>query len=74
MKRVLDGAIGELVAIQETYMRSTYRNVERQPGWSELEYQLRNWYHFRWLSGDDGPQSLLHSIDKGAGRCARKRR
>ena len=66
MKRVLDGAIGDLVAIQETYMRSTYRNVERQPGWSELEYQFRNWYHFRWLSGDDGPQSLLHSIDKGA--------
>jgi len=66
MKRVLDGAIGDLVAIQETYMRSTYRNVERQPGWSELEYQFRNWYHFRWLCGDDGPQSLLHSIDKGA--------
>jgi len=66
IKRVLDGAIGDLVAIQETYMRSTYRNVERQPGWSELEYQFRNWYHFRWLSGDDGPQSLLHSIDKGA--------
>jgi predicted dehydrogenase len=66
MKRVLDGAIGDLVAIQETYMRSTYRNVERQPEWSELEYQFRNWYHFRWLSGDDGPQSLLHSIDKGA--------
>ncbi len=66
IKRVLDGAIGDLVAIQETYMRSTYRNIERQPGWSELEYQFRNWYHFRWLSGDDGPQSLLHSIDKGA--------
>lgn len=66
MKRVLDGAIGDLVAIQETYMRSTYRNIERQPAWSELEYQFRNWYHFRWLSGDDGPQSLLHSVDKAA--------
>lgn len=66
MQRVLDGAIGDLVAIQETYMRSTYRNIERQPGWSELAYQFRNWYHFRWLSGDDGPQSLLHSVDKGA--------
>jgi len=66
IQRVLDGAIGDLVAIQETYMRSTYRNIERQAGWSELEYQFRNWYHFRWLSGDDGPQSLLHSIDKGA--------
>jgi myo-inositol 2-dehydrogenase / D-chiro-inositol 1-dehydrogenase len=66
MKRVLDGAIGDIVAIQETYMRSTYRQVEPNPSESELEYQFRNWYHFYWLSGDDVPQSLLHSIDKGA--------
>lgn len=65
MKRVLDGAIGEIVAIQETYMRSAYRLIERDPSWNELEYQFRNWYHFRWLSGDDCPQSLLHSMDKG---------
>lgn len=65
MKRVLDGAIGEIVAIQETYMRSPYRLIERDPSWNELQYQFRNWYHFRWLSGDDCPQSLLHSMDKG---------
>ncbi len=65
MKRVLDGAIGEIVAIQETYMRSPYRLVERRPGDTELQYQFRNWYHFNWLSGDDVPQSLLHSMDKG---------
>ena len=65
MKRVLDGAIGEIVAIQETYMRSPYRLIEPQTGQSELESQFRNWYHFRWLSGDDVPQSLLHSMDKG---------
>ena len=64
MKRVLDGAIGDLVAIQETYMRSPYCLVERKQGQSELEYQFRNWYHFNWLSGDDVPQSLLHSMDK----------
>ena len=66
MKRVLDGAIGEIVAIQETYMRTPYRLIRRSPDESELQYQFRNWYHFRWLSGDDVPQSLLHSIDKGA--------
>jgi myo-inositol 2-dehydrogenase/D-chiro-inositol 1-dehydrogenase len=66
MKRLLDGAIGEIVTIQETYMRSPYRLVERQEGQSEIEYQLRNWYHFNWLSGDDIAQSLIHSMDKGA--------
>lgn len=66
MKRVLDGAIGEIVAIQETYMRSWYHLIERKPGQTELESQFRNWYHFNWLSGDDVPQSLLHSMDKAA--------
>ena len=66
MKRVLDGAIGDVVAIQETYMRSPYRLVQRQAGQSEMEYQCRNWYHFNWLSGDDIAQSLIHSMDKGA--------
>jgi predicted dehydrogenase len=64
MKRVLDGAIGEIVAIQETYMRSAYRLIPPEKGQRELEYQFRNWYHFNWLSGDDVPQSLLHSMDK----------
>ncbi|HID75616.1 MAG TPA: Gfo/Idh/MocA family oxidoreductase [Planctomycetaceae bacterium] len=66
MKRVLDGAIGEIVAIQETYMRSPYRLIDRQPEQSEIEYQFRNWYHFNWLCGDDIAQSLIHSLDKGS--------
>jgi len=66
MKRVLDGAIGEIVAIQETYMRTPYRLVGRQEGQKEIEYQFRNWYHFNWLSGDDIAQSLIHSMDKGS--------
>ena len=64
MKRVLDGAIGDIVSIQETYMRSPYRLVERSPEQTEVEYQFRNWYHFNWLSGDDILQSLVHSLDK----------
>lgn len=66
VKRVMDGAIGDIVAIQETYMRSPYRLIPRDPAWSEIEYQYRNWYHFNWLSGDDIAQSLIHSMDKGA--------
>jgi len=65
MKRVLDGTIGDIVAIQETYLRTPYRLIERQPEWTEIQYQFRNWYHFTWLSGDDIPQSLVHSLDKG---------
>ena len=64
--RVRDGAIGDIVAIQETYLSQPYGLRERQPGWSEMEYQLQNWYHFNWLSGDQSGQQLIHSLDKAS--------
>jgi predicted dehydrogenase len=64
MKRIQDGAIGDIMAIEETYLRTPYRLTRRDPQWTELEWQLRNWYHFCWLSGDDILQSLIHNLDK----------
>jgi predicted dehydrogenase len=66
MQRVLDGAIGEIVAIQENYLGQPYIVRERRPGQSEMEYQLWNWYHFNWLSGDQTAQQIIHSIDKAS--------
>jgi predicted dehydrogenase len=66
MKRVHDGAIGEIVAIQEQYLTTPYIVRERQADWSEMEYQYQNWYHFNWLSGDQTAQQLIHSIDKAS--------
>jgi predicted dehydrogenase len=64
MNRVLDGAIGDIVAIQSMFLRGPYRLVPRAPELSETEYQFSNWYHFRWLSGDDVSQSLVHNLDR----------
>ncbi len=66
MKRVQDGAIGDIIAVQENYVGGPYFAYERDPKWSELEFQFRNWYHFNWLSGDQTGQQLIHSIDKGS--------
>jgi predicted dehydrogenase len=66
IQRVHDGAIGQIMAIQETYMVGPYHVHKRNPDWSELEWQMRNWYHFNWLAGDQTLQQLIHSIDKGA--------
>ncbi len=66
MKRVHDGAIGDIVAIQENYVSSPYIVRERRPGQTEMEYQMWNWYHFNWLSGDQTAQQLIHSIDKSS--------
>jgi myo-inositol 2-dehydrogenase / D-chiro-inositol 1-dehydrogenase len=66
VKRIHDGAIGDIVAIQENYVGAPYIMRERRPGQTELEYQLWNWYHFNWLSGDQTAQQLVHSMDKAS--------
>jgi predicted dehydrogenase len=68
IQRVLDGAIGELITIQETYNCGPpwFRNKAREPQWTEMEYQLRNWYPFTWLSGDHNVEQHVHSLDKAA--------
>lgn len=66
MKRVRDGAIGDILAIQETYVSAPYFPRERLAGQNEMQYQLWNWYHFNWLSGDQTAQQLIHSLDKAS--------
>ena len=68
MKRVHDGAIGRVVSVQVTYNCGPpwFRNKPRQPEWTEMEYQIRNWYPFTWLSGDHNVEQHVHSLDKAS--------
>ena len=60
--------IGRIVAIQETYNCGPpwFRNKVRKPEWTEMEYQMRNWYPFTWLSGDHNVEQHVHSLDKAS--------
>ena len=64
VKRIHDGAIGDVVAIEENFLRAPYGVYRRQPGMTEMQYQCNNQYHFGWLCGDDVPQSLVHNLDR----------
>jgi hypothetical protein len=66
VKRIQDGAIGDVVTIEENFLRAPYGITERKPGLSELQWQCSTQYHFRWLSGDDVPQSLVHNMDRAS--------
>ena len=63
-EQIHSGAIGNITTIQATYHTSTLKKFARQPEWSEMEFQLRNWQHFNWLSGDHNTEQHVHSIDK----------
>jgi predicted dehydrogenase len=64
IQRIHDGAIGEVVALEENFLRSPYGIIGRKPGLTELHYQYSTQYHFNWLSGDDVVQSLVHNLDR----------
>jgi myo-inositol 2-dehydrogenase / D-chiro-inositol 1-dehydrogenase len=66
MQKVFDGAIGDIRAIHTNYLTSFLWHVGRKAEWSEMEYQLRNWLYFTWLSGDHNVEQHIHSLDKAA--------
>jgi predicted dehydrogenase len=63
-KRIREGMIGDVRSTFGTYLGNTPWVKPRQPGWSDLEYQLRNWMYFTWLSGDHLVEQAVHTVDK----------
>ncbi len=63
MKRIQDGAIGRIVTMQANYNIGGLWNVARKADWSDMEYQLRNWYYYTWLSGDHIVEQHVHGLD-----------
>ncbi len=63
MKRIHDGAIGELVGGQCYWYGGGIWFRGYVEGMSELEWQCYNWYHFTWLSGDQICEQHIHNID-----------
>jgi myo-inositol 2-dehydrogenase / D-chiro-inositol 1-dehydrogenase len=66
VQRIQDGAIGEIISMEENFLRAPYGVVDRDKKLSELEYQASTQYHFVWLSGDDVVQSLVHNLDRAS--------
>jgi predicted dehydrogenase len=66
VQRIHDGAIGDVVAVEENFLRGPYGVIGRKAGLSELQWQCSTQYHFRWLSGDDVVQSLVHNLDRAS--------
>ena len=67
-KRLHDGAIGDVRAIYATYLTGPVKPMppasSRPAGMGDVEWQVRNWYNFGWLSGDGLVEQACHSIDK----------
>ncbi len=70
IKRLQDGAIGDIVSTRAYWNGSTpwvhkREDLENKYGkkLSEMEYQLRNWYYFTWICGDHIVEQHIHNMD-----------
>lgn len=63
MERIHSGAMGEVMAGQVYWNQGGLWNHDRKPEWSDMEWQVRNWLYFTWLSGDHIVEQHVHNID-----------
>jgi predicted dehydrogenase len=63
IRRVHDGAIGDVMIIRAYFNMGQLSPVHPRPEWSEMEYQLRNWGSFTWLGGDHYVEQHVHNLD-----------
>jgi predicted dehydrogenase len=62
-RRVANGEIGEIVSAHIIRNGGSLWAKKRLPEWSDMEYMLRNWANFCWLSGDHIVEQFIHEVD-----------
>ena len=63
IKRLRDGAIGDIVYGRCYWNGGEIWVIERKPEWTDTEWQLRNWNYFTWLGGDHIVEQHVHNLD-----------
>jgi myo-inositol 2-dehydrogenase / D-chiro-inositol 1-dehydrogenase len=63
LARVRAGMIGDIVSTNVYWNQSKLWHREKQSGWTEMEFMLRDWVNWIWLSGDHMVEQHIHNID-----------
>ncbi|MCG8583266.1 MAG: Gfo/Idh/MocA family oxidoreductase [Pirellulales bacterium] len=63
VKKIREGAIGDVVSATARYCSRGIWYRGRRPDMSDVQYQIHNWMHFIWLSGDQIAEQAVHNID-----------
>jgi myo-inositol 2-dehydrogenase/D-chiro-inositol 1-dehydrogenase len=63
LRRIQDGAIGKIVAARCAWNQGFLWKKDREAQWTDVEWQLRNWLYFTWLSGDHIVEQHVHNLD-----------
>lgn len=61
--RILSGDIGEIRSVTTFRFGGELWSYPKQSNWTDMEYRLRNWLYYDWLSGDFITEQSVHSLD-----------
>ncbi len=62
--KIHNGAIGDIVALNSYFLSGPVFHADaRNPKWSDMEWEHRNWYSFIWICGDQIVEQHFHNID-----------
>ncbi len=62
-EQVINGEIGDIVSATCYWNGGKLWHKNHQEGWSDMEWMIRNWVNWIWLSGDHIVEQHVHNID-----------
>lgn len=65
IQAIREGKYGDVNLLRVYWNGQGIWNRDRRPNMTEMEYQVNNWYHFVWLSGDQICEQHVHNLDIG---------
>ena len=61
--KISKGAVGDIVSVSTVRNGGQLWNKPKEASWSDMEYRLKNWLYYNWLSGDFICEMMVHSLD-----------
>ncbi|MFC1726421.1 Gfo/Idh/MocA family protein [candidate division KSB1 bacterium] len=62
-KKIKSGEIGDIVSANCYWNQSQLWFKNHEQGWSDMEYMIRDWVNWCWLSGDHIVEQHVHNLD-----------
>jgi predicted dehydrogenase len=62
-EKIAQGQIGDVISVSTTRNGGQLWNKPKLPEWTDMEYRLKNWLYYNWLSGDFICEMMVHSLD-----------
>lgn len=65
MDKLHNGAIGDVLSLRVYWCGELPFVYDREPGWTDFEYRIRNWINNCWVNGDNIVEQHVHNLDIG---------